>query len=259
VRRRLATQKLNKMLVEQAAADPRPIPPLVEREVGRMKSNGNCRAALNDTAVRAWAERSLRIRRTLGEITAGAAQPEIPPVHVSWSDAQAYCEWSGYRLPAEAEWELTARGGLDRKPIPGATISPPGGRHMCNIWQGTFPDTDLGEDGFTNVAPARSFPPNGFGLFNMVGNTWEWCADFFDPFSEDASTDPLGPSAGAARVRRADPTYATNPIAAAIATPRVPGPIPALPPATSASAWYAMFSSAGGPHNLLDSHAFAPP
>jgi formylglycine-generating enzyme len=75
---------------------------------------------------------------------------------------------------------------------------------MCNIWQGTFPDADLGDDGFTNVAPARSFPPNGFGLFNMVGNTWEWCADFFDPIwpADDAGTDPLGPPAGSARVMK---------------------------------------------------------
>jgi formylglycine-generating enzyme required for sulfatase activity len=87
-----------------------------------------------------------------------------PAVHVSWNDALAYCAWAGYRLPTEAEWEYAVRGGLDGRIYPWGDELTPAGRHRCNIWQGTFPDLDLGEDGYTNTAPVDSFEPNGFGL-----------------------------------------------------------------------------------------------
>lgn len=107
-----------------------------------------------------------------------------PVVHVSWHDAQAYCDWSGTRLPSEAEWEYAARGGLEQCRYPWGDELMPDGRHMCNIWQGDFPVLNTAVDGYAGTAPVKSFRPNGFGLYNTVGNVWEWCADWFTPGEE---------------------------------------------------------------------------
>lgn len=100
-----------------------------------------------------------------------------PVVHVSLRDAEAFASWCGMRLPREAEWEKAARGGLDQARYAWGDELTPGGEHRCNIWQGAFPVRNTLEDGFLGTAPVRSFPPNGFGLYEVAGNVWEWCSD----------------------------------------------------------------------------------
>lgn len=107
--------------------------------------------------------------------------PDLPVVHVSHRDAEAYCAWAGVRLPTEAEWEFAARGGLAQKLYAWGDELTPGGQHRCNIWQGEFPKHNTAEDGYIGPAPVFAFEPNGYGLFNMAGNVWEWCHDWWNP------------------------------------------------------------------------------
>ena len=131
-----------------------------------------------------------------------ASRPHHPVVHVSWNDALAYCEWAGKRLPTEAEWEYAARGGLEQKDFPWGDELTPEGRHLCNIWQGDFPNRDTAEDGYSAPAPVDAFPANGYGFQTITGNTWEWCGDWFHPSFHVTATrkNPLGPPGGTHKV-----------------------------------------------------------
>lgn len=123
-----------------------------------------------------------------------------PVVQVSWFDAQAYTKWVGKRLPTEAEWEFASRGGLEQKKFPWGNDPMPQGKFMANTWQGEFPYRNTAQDGFAGTAPVGSFPANGFGLNDMVGNVWQWVSDWYRPdtfvqrATEHSCHNPAGPA-----------------------------------------------------------------
>jgi formylglycine-generating enzyme required for sulfatase activity len=117
-------------------------------------------------------------RRPYGR-KSGRALDEHPVVHIALRDAEAYAEWAGKELPTEAEWEFAARGGLDGAEFAWGDELTPGGRHMANTWQGAFPQQNLIEDGYARTSPVEAFPPNGYGLHDMIGNVWEWTTDWY--------------------------------------------------------------------------------
>ncbi|HEY8429408.1 MAG TPA: formylglycine-generating enzyme family protein [Sandaracinaceae bacterium] len=110
-----------------------------------------------------------------------AGRERHPVVHVSYTDAEAYARWAGKELPSEAEFEYAAWGGREGTEFAWGDALEPGGVHMANVWQGRFPHENLARDGFVGTAPVGSFPPNGYGLYDMIGNTWEWTTDWYVP------------------------------------------------------------------------------
>lgn len=107
------------------------------------------------------------------------AEPDHPVVQIAYSDAEAYAKWAGKELPAEAEFEYAARGGMDGRAFAWGDELVPDGKYLANFWQGVFPNQNLALDGYERTSPVRSYPPNGYGLYDMIGNVWEWTCDWY--------------------------------------------------------------------------------
>ncbi|MGC1778897.1 MAG: formylglycine-generating enzyme family protein [Xanthobacteraceae bacterium] len=118
-------------------------------------------------------------RRPYGPRSSIGGLDDHPAVHVAYRDAEAYAKWAGKDLPTEAEWEFAARGGLDGAEFAWGDDFTPGGMHRANTWQGNFPIENLCKDGFDRTSPVLAFPANGYGVYDMIGNVWEWTADWY--------------------------------------------------------------------------------
>lgn len=139
-------------------------------------------------------------KHPLGPNSDLTGKENFPVVHIAWEDAEAYCKWAGKRLPTEAEWEFAARGGKAGNLYAWGNQLKPDGKFMANTFEGSFPDNDNGADGFKGIAPVKQFQPNAYGLYDIAGNVWEWCndwyrADYYQALAQQSiSKNPQGPS-----------------------------------------------------------------
>jgi formylglycine-generating enzyme required for sulfatase activity len=150
-------------------------------------------------------------RHPYGSGSSIAGKAQHPVVHVAWEDVAAYAQWVGKEIPTEAEWEFAARGGLDGATYAWGEEFTPNGRTMANTWQGEFPIENLKTDGYEGTAPVGSYPPNGYGLYDMIGNVWEWTADWYQDHGDTSHacctvTNPRGGD----RERSYDPAMPTT-------------------------------------------------
>ena len=148
-------------------------------------------------------KRGANWRRPYGPRSSLSGLDDHPVVHVAYRDAEAYAKWAGKELPTEAEWEFAARGGLEGAEFAWGDEFTPGGKHMANTWQGDFPQQNLCSDGFDRTSPVAAFPPNGYGLYDMIGNVWEWTTDWWsakhEPDAAKACCIPENPRGGCER------------------------------------------------------------
>jgi len=139
-------------------------------------------------------------KHPLGKGSSIAGKENHPVVHIAWEDAMAYAKWAGKRLPSEAEWEFAARGGQAGDVYAWGNTFKKNGAHMANTFQGSFPNYDSGDDGYRGTAPVKRYKPNAFGLYDIAGNVWEWCSDWYraDYYAQvqsaGISVNPRGPA-----------------------------------------------------------------
>ncbi len=131
-----------------------------------------------------------------GAMSSISRNPNDPVVHIAYEDAAAFAKWAGKRLPTEAEWEYAAGAGSSQQPYYWGSELKPAGKWMANIFQGSFPEGNTAEDGYTTLAPVKSFPANKYGLYDMEGNVWEWCSDLYRPdyYASSPGLNPRGPT-----------------------------------------------------------------
>jgi len=132
-------------------------------------------------------------------------KPDHPVVHLAWADVTAYANWAGKTIPTEAEWELAARGGLDGAEFAWGDEFNPGGEWMANTWQGEFPVRNTSDDGYEGTSPVGAFPANGYGLYDMTGNVWEWTTDWYAGHLHAAPACCTAPGRADGRADSADP------------------------------------------------------